>query len=250
MNNLTWEPLTYTCSRCVTLPSRAVTVTSLSWTFMLSSATTVSIAQLPISLRYLPSRSFPLYVCPDDSSSVTTWPWKSGLVPEQCIRRSRTRLPTCASFNNLIGTPTVDILYMQKEEYSMVKASAVVVVVAGEGLEGSSDKKCLAVGTRRKPCKRCDSYAQTVFLSGTFFVDDLVFPFLFYNPFKPSGTYKRTQTDTQWQWTLTLTRFSLTQAMGLPRLGLPTMMSIASCRQSSLLRRFNSSSALTTSSVW
>ncbi len=68
---------------------------------------------------------------------------------------------------------------MQKEEYSMVKASAVVVVVAGEGLEGSSDKKCLAVGTRRKPCKRCDGYAQTVFLSGTFLSTTWSFPSFF-----------------------------------------------------------------------
>lgn len=38
MKNRTWLPRMYTCSRWLTRPSRAVTVMSLSWTFMLSSA--------------------------------------------------------------------------------------------------------------------------------------------------------------------------------------------------------------------
>lgn len=40
MKYRTWLPLMYTCSRCETRPSRAVTVISFSWTFMLSSAVT------------------------------------------------------------------------------------------------------------------------------------------------------------------------------------------------------------------
>lgn len=38
IKNRTWLPLMYTWSRWLTRPSRAVTVISLSWTFMLSSA--------------------------------------------------------------------------------------------------------------------------------------------------------------------------------------------------------------------
>jgi hypothetical protein len=38
MKNRTWLPRMYTWSRWLTLPSRAVTVMSFNWTFILSSA--------------------------------------------------------------------------------------------------------------------------------------------------------------------------------------------------------------------